>query len=105
MTETAVYDLHTHTFYSDGALAPAELVARAAAHGVNVLALTDHDVTDEHAAYKLADAAWPGNFGIFYQAQRPTKNANEARLIADHRAKVGELQDWQILQKSFDRLK
>lgn len=46
MTETRVYDLHTHTFYSDGALAPAELVARAAANGVQVLALTDHDVTD-----------------------------------------------------------
>lgn len=43
---TTVYDLHTHTFYSDGALAPAELVARAVAHGVNVMALTDHDVTD-----------------------------------------------------------
>jgi predicted metal-dependent phosphoesterase TrpH len=46
MTETRVYDLHTHTFYSDGSLAPAELVARAAANGVQVLALTDHDVTD-----------------------------------------------------------
>lgn len=46
MTETRVYDLHTHTFYSDGALSPAELVARAAANGVQVLALTDHDVTD-----------------------------------------------------------
>ncbi len=46
MPETCVYDLHTHTFYSDGALAPAELVARAAANGVHVLALTDHDVTD-----------------------------------------------------------
>ena len=46
MTETPVYDLHTHTFYSDGALSPAELVARAAGHGVTVLALTDHDVTD-----------------------------------------------------------
>lgn len=46
MPETRVYDLHTHTFYSDGALAPAELVARAAANGVQVLALTDHDVTD-----------------------------------------------------------
>ena len=46
MTETRVYDLHTHTFYSDGALAPAELVARAATNGVQVLALTDHDVTD-----------------------------------------------------------
>ena len=58
MTETPVYDLHTHTFYSDGALAPAELVARAAAHGVNVLALTDHDVTDGlHEARMAADAA------------------------------------------------
>jgi 3',5'-nucleoside bisphosphate phosphatase len=46
MAEARVYDLHTHTFYSDGALAPAELVARAAANGVQVLALTDHDVTD-----------------------------------------------------------
>jgi hypothetical protein len=46
MTEIRVYDLHAHTFYSDGALAPAELVARAAANGVQVLALTDHDVTD-----------------------------------------------------------
>jgi len=46
MTETRVYDLHTHTVYSDGALAPSELVARAAANGVQVLALTDHDVTD-----------------------------------------------------------
>lgn len=46
MSEARVYDLHTHSFYSDGALAPAELVARAAASGVQVLALTDHDVTD-----------------------------------------------------------
>jgi hypothetical protein len=46
MAEPCVYDLHAHTFYSDGALSPAELVIRAAANGVQVLALTDHDVTD-----------------------------------------------------------
>lgn len=40
------YDLHSHSFRSDGTLAPAELVARAHAAGVEVLALTDHDVTD-----------------------------------------------------------
>ena len=58
MNETPVYDLHTHTFYSDGALAPAELVARAAANGVNVMALTDHDVTDGlPEAQAAADAA------------------------------------------------
>ena len=39
------YDLHTHSAVSDGTLSPAELVRRAAAAGVNVLALTDHDTT------------------------------------------------------------
>ncbi len=65
----------------------------------------EHDVTDEYAAYKLADAEGPGAFGIFYQVDRPTKNSNEAKLITDHREKVTGLADWQILQKSFDRLK
>lgn len=45
MSGARVYDLHTHSHYSDGSLTPAELVARAAAAGVHVLALTDHDVT------------------------------------------------------------
>src|SRR5512139_3987237 len=38
-------DLHTHSHFSDGTLAPAELVSRAAARNVGVLALTDHDTT------------------------------------------------------------
>ncbi len=37
------FDLHCHSTISDGALAPAAVVARAAAQGVHVLALTDHD--------------------------------------------------------------
>ena len=36
-------DLHTHTTASDGRCTPAELVARAAAAGVTVLSVTDHD--------------------------------------------------------------
>jgi len=36
-------DLHTHSNCSDGSLTPTELVARAAAAGVEVLGLTDHD--------------------------------------------------------------
>lgn len=36
-------DLHTHSICSDGALTPSDLVARAHAAGVKVLALTDHD--------------------------------------------------------------
>ncbi|MBA1146550.1 PHP domain-containing protein [Ectothiorhodospiraceae bacterium WFHF3C12] len=38
-----IYDLHSHSTASDGALAPAQLVQRALAHGVTHLALTDHD--------------------------------------------------------------
>ncbi|MGX2028695.1 MULTISPECIES: PHP domain-containing protein [Methylocaldum] len=40
-----LYDLHTHSTASDGAYSPSELVRQAAAAGVNVLALTDHDST------------------------------------------------------------
>jgi hypothetical protein len=36
-------DLHCHSTASDGALAPADVVRRAAAFGVELLALTDHD--------------------------------------------------------------
>jgi hypothetical protein len=38
-------DLHCHSTASDGLLGPKELVARAAANGVDTLALTDHDDT------------------------------------------------------------
>jgi len=36
-------DLHLHSLHSDGALSPAELVARAREAGVSILSLTDHD--------------------------------------------------------------
>ena len=36
-------DLHLHTTYSDGTLSPEELVAEAAARGVTLIAVTDHD--------------------------------------------------------------
>ena len=39
-------DLHTHTLASDGALAPRALVQKAVEHGVQVLAITDHDSTE-----------------------------------------------------------
>ena len=39
-------DLHTHSTASDGMLAPAALARQAAAAGVRVLALTDHDTTE-----------------------------------------------------------
>ncbi|MEU1213989.1 PHP domain-containing protein [Streptomyces sp. NPDC005791] len=42
-------DLHTHSTASDGTDTPAELVANAAAAGLDVVALTDHDTVGGHA--------------------------------------------------------
>jgi predicted metal-dependent phosphoesterase TrpH len=44
MTEKV--DLHTHTYFSDGALSPRELVLRAHEVGIRVLSITDHDNID-----------------------------------------------------------
>jgi hypothetical protein len=58
-------DLHTHTTASDGALAPAALVALAGREGVGVLGVTDHDTVaglDEatEAAASLGVEVIPG---------------------------------------------
>src|SRR3954466_12196467 len=73
--------------------------------GVFNLVSADHDVTNEMAAYKLADASFPGYFGIFYKNAKPTKNAREMAINTNMGEKFKGMKDWQILQKSFDRLK
>ena len=50
------YDLHCHSTASDGLLAPAALVERAAGNGVDVLALTDHDEISGLAEARLRAA-------------------------------------------------
>ena len=64
-----------------------------------------HDVTDELAAYKLAQIPFPGVFGVFYENDRPTKNALEKKWIDSTREKLGNPSDIDILQKTFDRMK
>lgn len=49
-------DLHTHSTASDGTDSPEELVAKAAALGLDALAITDHDTT---AGWAAAVAALP----------------------------------------------
>ena len=65
----------------------------------------DHDKTDEVAAYKIAGEAFPGKFGIFYQVSKPTKNANEAKIVTSLQEKFKGQEASQILQKTFDRMK
>ncbi|SOE11341.1 hypothetical protein SAMN06272775_2347 [Streptomyces sp. 2323.1] len=47
-------DLHTHSTASDGTDTPAELVRHAAAAGLDVVALTDHDTVGGHAEARAA---------------------------------------------------
>jgi predicted metal-dependent phosphoesterase TrpH len=58
-------DLHAHSNVSDGTEAPAEVMAAAAAAGLDVVALTDHDSTDgwaeaSSAAHEYGVALVPG---------------------------------------------
>src|SRR5215213_2777754 len=46
MPEPPPFDLQAHSVHSDGALGAAEVVERAAAAGVELFALTDHDTVD-----------------------------------------------------------
>ena len=55
--ESAGYDYHTHTTYSDGDLTPFELIDRAKKNGVRVLSITDHDTIDAYKDPQLASYA------------------------------------------------
>jgi predicted metal-dependent phosphoesterase TrpH len=50
-------DLHIHTYYSDGVLAPREVVSRARTRGLSAIAITDHDHTAGIAEALAAGAA------------------------------------------------
>lgn len=59
-------DLHTHSTASDGTDTPAELVRNAAAAGLDVVALTDHDTV---AGHKEAAAALPAGLTLVTGAE------------------------------------
>ncbi|MDD5397623.1 MAG: histidinol phosphate phosphatase domain-containing protein [Dehalococcoidia bacterium] len=42
LTYSVIYDFHSHTFHSDGALSTLELIRRAVVRGYSAIAVTDH---------------------------------------------------------------
>ena len=54
MKRTFPVDLQTHSTFSDGTDTPEELVSKAAAAGIRVLAVTDHDSVRGVAAAQAA---------------------------------------------------
>jgi predicted metal-dependent phosphoesterase TrpH len=66
-------DLHTHSTASDGTDTPAELVANAAAAGLDVVALTDHDTT---SGWGAAVAALPPGLRLVRGAELSCRSAD-----------------------------
>lgn len=65
----------------------------------------EHDLTNELEAYRLASEPFPGYFGVLYKHERPTKNASEQAICAQLSAPYKGMADWEILQRTFDKLK
>ena len=102
------FDLHMHSSASDGALPPAEVMQRAAAAGVELIALTDHDTLDGLSEARVAaesegmrfvngvelTADWRGRVihlvGLNFDAQAPAFEAYMQNLMTlrDERARV-----------------
>lgn len=66
-------DLHAHSTASDGTTPPADLVALAAAAGLDVLALTDHDTT---GGWSAAAGALPTGLTLVQGAEISCRDAD-----------------------------
>jgi hypothetical protein len=102
-------DLHTHSHYSDGVLAPAALIALAAQRKVGALALTDHDTSEGCAEAAAACAAhgivfipgieftagWRGQeihiVGLGIDTAHPALHARSAELLTLRRARIAAI--------------
>ncbi|GAB2929259.1 PHP domain-containing protein [Rhodococcus aerolatus] len=91
-------DLHTHSTASDGTDSPAELVAHAAAAGLDVVAITDHDTT---GGWAEAAAALPAGLALVRGMELSCTSAGgltvhllgylvdpDARALADERDRL-----------------
>ncbi|HET6213737.1 MAG TPA: PHP domain-containing protein, partial [Micromonosporaceae bacterium] len=74
-------DLHTHSTASDGTLTPAELMPAAAAAGLDVVALTDHDTT---AGWAPATEALPAGLTLVPGAELSCRWYGESPAIPLH---------------------
>ena len=77
-------DLHTHSTASDGAFAPADVVARAAAAGLAALALTDHDAVDGVAEARAAGESLGVRVVAGVELSAVEKNEREVHLLGLH---------------------
>lgn len=79
-------DLHTHSTRSDGKESPTEVFEQAAANGLNVIALTDHDTTSGWVEARLAASRLGVGFipGIEVTTRAAVGRNNETHFISVH---------------------
>lgn len=77
MMNNPLVDLHMHSTFSDGRYTPAQLVEVAAAKGIAVLALTDHDSWNGVAEAQAA-AARLGNIRVLTGVELGTQCENDS---------------------------
>lgn len=65
----------------------------------------DHKKDDLAAAMELTNDLNPGKFGVYYEAERATKNENEMAWVKDAQEAHSGLSDQDILRKSFSRMR
>ena len=61
----------------------------------------EHDTTCINEAFELAQLDFPGKFGVFYEASRPTKNALEQKWIEEIQNAQGDLAPQDLMRKNF----
>jgi len=81
VSSSQLIDLHTHTTASDGTDTPAQLVAKAADAGIDVLGLTDHDTT---AGWAEAAEHLPPGMTLIPGAEFSCVYVDGARRISLH---------------------
>ena len=94
MRRAGTIDLHTHSICSDGTQTPAELVAAAAAAGIAVLGLTDHDTVGGLSAAE--DAARMHGVQLLPGMEVSTRNRGQGQHLLvygldSHTANTGPL--------------
>ncbi|MEV0723811.1 PHP domain-containing protein [Micromonospora purpureochromogenes] len=74
-------DLHTHSTVSDGTATPTEVIMAAAAAGLDVIALTDHDTT---TGWTEASAALPAGLTLVPGAELSCRWNNDGKRLGMH---------------------
>ncbi len=83
-----IFDLHSHTSFSDGALQPQELLSRAADRGVDVLSITDHDTLDAYGDVAVPEGGLKLIAGIEFSTQWQTTGIHVLGLNIDPQNEV-----------------